>query len=95
MTISGQCLGETFVRNRALLETISGAVVITMAVYLLATLVVRVPSLFPDLRFHPRPSTLGPIAARRGTSSPATSRTASAVDASLPSTFETICITCL
>jgi cytochrome c-type biogenesis protein len=61
--LTATALGETFIRNKALLETISGAVVITMAVYLLATTVVRIPALFPDLRFHPRPSRLGPYGA--------------------------------
>jgi len=61
--LAATAVGETFIRNQVLLEKISGGVVITMAVYLASTAVVRIPSLFPDLRFHPRPSTLGPFAA--------------------------------
>jgi cytochrome c-type biogenesis protein len=56
-------VGESFNRNRVLLERISGGVIIAMALYLLGTLVARSPRLFPDLRFHPRPSRLGPFAA--------------------------------
>jgi cytochrome c-type biogenesis protein len=61
--LAATAIGATFIRNQVLLETISGAVVIAMAVYLAATAVVRVPRFFPDLRFHPRPSRLGPFAA--------------------------------
>jgi cytochrome c-type biogenesis protein len=61
--LTATALGETFVRDRSLLETISGGVVIAMAVYLLASVVARTPGLFPDLRFHPRTSRLGPFAA--------------------------------
>lgn len=56
-------VGASFSRNRVLLERISGAVIIAMALYLFATLVLRNPRFFPDVRFHPQPSRLGPFAA--------------------------------
>ncbi len=61
--LTATAVGQTFIRNQALLERISGCVVIAMAAYLLASTVVQIPALFPDLRFHPRPSRLGPFAA--------------------------------
>jgi cytochrome c-type biogenesis protein len=61
--LTATALGETLIRNQLLLETISGAVVIAMAAYLISTTLVRIPALFPDVRFHPRPSRLGPFAA--------------------------------
>jgi cytochrome c-type biogenesis protein len=61
--LTATAVGATFHRHQDLLQTISGGIVMAMAVYLASTAVVRIPRLFPDLRFHPRPSTLGPFAA--------------------------------
>ncbi len=61
--LAATAFGERVIRNQLLLERISGGVIVAMACYLLATSVVRIPSLFPDLRFHPQPSRLGPFAA--------------------------------
>jgi len=61
--LTATAIGETFIRNQVLLQRISGGIVIAMAAYLASTAVARAPRFFPDLRFHPNPSRLGPFAA--------------------------------
>jgi cytochrome c-type biogenesis protein len=61
--LAATALGRLLVRNQILLQRISGGVVVAMACYLLATVVAKSPRLFGEVRFHPRPSRLGPFAA--------------------------------
>lgn len=55
--------GGTLFRNQILLTRISGLVVVTMALFLVGSLVLKAPWLYQELRFHPSPSRLGPFAA--------------------------------
>jgi len=61
--LSATALGRTLVRNQATLTRISGLVVLAMALFLLASLVVRAPWLYGEKRFHPSASRFGPFAA--------------------------------
>ena len=61
--LTATALGGAFTRHKAVLQEVSGGVVVAMACYLAASTVVSIPRLFPDLRFHPRPQRLGPFAA--------------------------------
>ena len=61
--LSATALGQTLVRNQATLTRISGLVVLAMALFVLASLVVRAPWLYAEKRFHPRVSRFGPFAA--------------------------------
>ncbi|MEX1009409.1 MAG: cytochrome c biogenesis protein CcdA [Acidimicrobiia bacterium] len=56
-------IGHTLVQNQLLLTRISGLVVLSMALFLLASLVLRSPWLFAEKRFHASASRLGPFAA--------------------------------
>lgn len=56
-------LGKTLIANQSVLTTISGAVVVGMAVFLLLTRVLPSPRLLAEYRFHPRPSRFGIFAA--------------------------------
>jgi cytochrome c-type biogenesis protein len=56
-------IGHTLVQNQLLLTRISGLVVLSMAIFLLASPVLRSPWLFAEKRFHASPSRLGPFAA--------------------------------
>lgn len=61
--VSATAIGKTLVRNQAMLTRISGLVVLAMALFLLASLVVRAPWLYAEKRFHPSASRFGPFAA--------------------------------
>lgn len=47
--------------NLTLITRISGVVVLSMALFLAGSLVLRLPSLYREARFHPSPSRLGPF----------------------------------
>lgn len=56
-------VGETLNDNKILLTRISGGVVLAMALFLGASLVVKAPWMFREARFHPDLSRFGPFAA--------------------------------
>lgn len=61
--LSATALGNTLVRNQAMLTRVSGLVVLAMALFVLASVVVRAPWLYAEKRFHPQVSKWGPLAA--------------------------------
>jgi cytochrome c-type biogenesis protein len=61
--LGANAFGGTVFRNQILLTRISGLVVVAMALFLAGSLVLRAPWLYQELRFHPSPSRLGPVAA--------------------------------
>jgi cytochrome c-type biogenesis protein len=61
--LSATAIGQTLVRNQLLLTRISGVVVLSMALFVLGSLVLRLPWLYAEKRFQPSPSRLGPVAA--------------------------------
>jgi cytochrome c-type biogenesis protein len=61
--ISASAIGQALLRNRIVLTEISGVVVLAMAAFIVGTLVLRLPGLFREARFHPSLSRLGPFAA--------------------------------
>lgn len=61
--VSATAVGSTLVHHKLLLTRVSGIVVLVMAAFLAGSLVLRLPGLYRELRFHPQPSRLGPLAA--------------------------------
>lgn len=61
--ISATAVGQALLHNRVMLTRISGIVVLVMAAFVAGTLVLRLPGLYREARFHPRLSRLGPFAA--------------------------------
>lgn len=61
--VSATAVGQSLLHNRVLLTRISGVVVLAMAAFFAGTLVLRLPGLYREARFHPRLSRLGPFAA--------------------------------
>ncbi|MGA8296663.1 MAG: cytochrome c biogenesis protein CcdA [Acidimicrobiales bacterium] len=61
--VSATALGSAVVRNHALLTRISGGVVLTMAVFLAGSVIVNLPALYGEARFHINASRFGPFAA--------------------------------
>ena len=61
--LGANAFGGAVFRNQILLTRISGLVVVAMALFLVGSLVLRAPWLYRELRFHPSPSRLGPLAA--------------------------------
>ncbi|MBA2609353.1 MAG: sulfite exporter TauE/SafE family protein [Actinobacteria bacterium] len=61
--VSATTFGAVIFRNHALLTRVSGLAVLTMALFLAGSLVLRSPWLYQEKRFHPSPSRLGPFAA--------------------------------
>jgi len=61
--LGANAFGGAVFRNQIMLTRISGLVVVAMALFLAGSLVVRAPWLYQELRFHPSPSRLGPLAA--------------------------------
>ncbi len=55
--------GDALFRNKRLLTEISGAVVLVMAAFLVGSLVLGLPWLYREARFHPRLRRFGPFAA--------------------------------
>jgi len=61
--LSATALGQALFRNQSLLTRVSGLVLLTMALFLLGSLVLKAPWLYQEKRFQPNPSRLGPVAA--------------------------------
>lgn len=61
--LSATAVGNTLVRNQATLTRVSGLVVLAMALFVLASMVVHAPWLYAEKRFHPQVSRWGPLAA--------------------------------
>jgi cytochrome c-type biogenesis protein len=61
--LGANAFGGAVFRNQILLTRISGLVVVALALFLVGSLVLRAPWLYRELRFHPSPSRLGPLAA--------------------------------
>jgi cytochrome c-type biogenesis protein len=61
--LGANAFGGAVFRNQIVLTRISGLLVVAMALFLAASLVVRAPWLYREMRFHPSPSRLGPLAA--------------------------------
>lgn len=60
---SASAVGAVLARNQVAITRISGLVVLTFALLMLATLVVRSPRLLGEARFHPDLRRYGPVAA--------------------------------
>ncbi|HZU71142.1 MAG TPA: cytochrome c biogenesis protein CcdA [Acidimicrobiales bacterium] len=61
--LSATTLGRAAFRNHLLLTRVSGAAVLVLAAFVAGSLVLRLPWLYREARFHPSPSRLGPLAA--------------------------------
>ncbi|MCU1489853.1 MAG: cytochrome c biosis protein transrane region [Acidimicrobiaceae bacterium] len=61
--VSATAIGAGLVHHRLLLTRVSGAVILVMAAFLAGSLALRLPFLYREVRFHPAPSRLGPVAA--------------------------------
>jgi cytochrome c-type biogenesis protein len=61
--VSATAIGETLLVNRALITRISGGVMIALALLLVGSAVLGLPSLSRELRVHLRPSRFGAFAA--------------------------------
>jgi len=61
--LSATTVGSALIRNQLLLTRISGVVVLSMALVMLGSLVMRSSWLTGEARFHPNPSRFGPLAA--------------------------------
>ncbi len=61
--LGASAFGGAVNRHQLLLTRVSGLVVVVMALFLVGSLVLRAPWLYRELRFHPSPSRLGPLAA--------------------------------
>jgi cytochrome c-type biogenesis protein len=61
--LSATSIGTTLIRNQLLLTRISGVVVLSMALFLLGSLVLHSSWLSGEARFHPDPSRYGSLAA--------------------------------
>ena len=61
--LTASALGQAVLRNHLLLTRALGGVVVAMGLYLAGSLVLRLPALYGEARFHVTPSRLGPLAA--------------------------------
>ena len=61
--LSATALGQALFRNQSLLTRVSGVILLTMALFLLGSLVLKAPWLYQEKRFQPNPSRFGPVAA--------------------------------
>jgi len=61
--LGANAFGGAITRNQILLTRVSGLLVVAMALFLAGSLVLRAPWLYREVRFHPSPSRLGPVAA--------------------------------
>ena len=61
--VSATALGKALFQNQRLLGEIAGALVVAMALVLVGSLVLRLPGVYREFRFHPSPARLGPFAA--------------------------------
>jgi len=60
--VSASSVGRLFLDHQALLTRISGVVVLSMALFMLGSLVLQAPWLYQEKRFHPNTGRLGPFA---------------------------------
>ena len=60
---SATSVGSVIFRNQALLARITGALILAMGIYLLASLFTKSPWLYQEKRFHPPLDRFGPFAA--------------------------------
>jgi cytochrome c-type biogenesis protein len=63
LQLSATAIGRTVFRNQVLLTRVSGLIVLSMALFLAGSLVLRSPWLYQEKRFHPNLSRFGPFAA--------------------------------
>lgn len=63
LAVTATSVGQAVVRNHVMLTRITGGVMLAMAVFLAAGLVVNAPFLYREARFHPDLSRFGPFAA--------------------------------
>ncbi|MCA1845027.1 MAG: cytochrome c biogenesis protein CcdA [Actinobacteria bacterium] len=61
--LSATTIGHAVFQNHVALTRISGVLVLAMALFLAGSLVLRLPWLYQERRFHPRLSRFGPLAA--------------------------------
>jgi len=61
--LSATALGGVLFDNQVLLTRLSGLLVVAMALFLVASVLVKSPWLYRELRPHPNPSRLGPFTA--------------------------------
>lgn len=61
--LGASAFGGALTRNQVLLTRLSGLVVLAMAGFLVGSLVLKAPWMYREMRFHPSPSRLGPLAA--------------------------------
>lgn len=61
--LSATAVGRVLVASQGTATRIAGLVIVAMALFLLGSLVLRAPWLYRELRFHPRLSRFGPVAA--------------------------------
>lgn len=59
--VSATAVGETLFRNHVVLTRISGVVLVVMSAFLAGSIVLRLPWLYREARFHPGPSRFGPF----------------------------------
>jgi cytochrome c-type biogenesis protein len=60
--LSASALGRVILHDRVILTRVSGAVLLAMAAFLIASVTLRLPWLFQERRFHPRLAKLGGFA---------------------------------
>jgi cytochrome c-type biogenesis protein len=61
--LGASAFGGALEHNQVLLTRVSGLLIVAMALFLLGSLFLKAPWLYQELRFHPSPSRLGPLAA--------------------------------
>jgi cytochrome c-type biogenesis protein len=61
--LGASAFGGALEHNQVLLTRISGLAIVAMALFLVGSLFLKAPWLYQELRFHPSPSRLGPLAA--------------------------------
>lgn len=61
--IGATAIGSTLIHHRVLLTRVSGVLVLALAAFLAGSLVLQMPALYREFRFHFSPSRFGPIAA--------------------------------
>jgi cytochrome c-type biogenesis protein len=60
--LSATSLGQLLVRNQLLLTRISGVLVLSMALFMIGSILLRAPWLYQERRFHPDTGRFGPFA---------------------------------
>lgn len=61
--LGASAFGGAVINNKLALTRISGLMVLAMALFLVGSLILKAPWLYREMRFHPSPSRLGPVAA--------------------------------